>query len=218
MKFKILSLMLLTSLAAFLFDVEEAVGNPVDVTDVIQLQGGDLLGAELDNLACVEEDLYTFGFVKLSDSYVGTSIKSTSSSSSSGYSESDYSGSGNASSGAEKADKSKIGKLLGEFYITNYCSCAKCCGQYAYGRPKDKNGNDIVKGASGRRLIPNYSIAVDTSVIPMGTKVVIAGHVYRADDVGGGVKGKHIDRYYSSHQQALNNCFSGKVKVYLYNE
>lgn len=213
MKIKLVCLALLIGVLVPLCNTQTAVGGSVTIADIIQLQEGNLIGAEIDELACIDNSSYSFSFVKLSESYVGATVSAATSNSS------NYSGdSSNASSGAEKADKSKIGKLLGEFYITNYCSCAKCCGHYAYDRPKDENGNDIVKGASGRRLIPNYSIAVDTSVIPMGTKVVIAGHVYRADDVGGGVKGKHIDRYYSSHQQALSNCFSGKVKVYLYNE
>lgn len=210
MKFKIIVIMLLMCLAAFLVDTKEAVGAPIEIEDVIQIQQTDLLDTKIANLPCVEENVDTFGFIKLSESCIGDSVSGT-----------NYTGSyakGNASSGAKKADKSKIGKLLGDFYITNYCSCAICCGQYAYGRPVDANGETIVKGASGRRLIPNYSIAVDTSVIPMGSKVVIDGYVYRADDVGSAVKGKHIDRYYSSHQQALSCCFSGKVKVYLYND
>ena len=91
---------------------------------------------------------------------------------------------------------------LGEFRLTAYCSCEQCCGQYALNRPKDENGNDIVYGASGRVVYPNHSIAVDPSVIPYGSHVLINGHEYEAADCGGGIKGNRIDVYFASHQDA----------------
>lgn len=109
------------------------------------------------------------------------------------------------------------GKLIGRFKITVYCSCAECCGQYAYNRPVDSNGNVIVKGASGRVLIPHYSIATDPSVIPSGKEVVINGKVYRADDTGSAVKGKVIDLYCGTdHAEALKiaSQYSKHEEVY----
>lgn len=101
------------------------------------------------------------------------------------------------------------GKLIGRFKITVYCACAKCCGKYAYNRPVDSNGNVIVKGASGRVLIPHYSIATDPRVIPSGKEVVINGKVYRADDTGGAVKGNVIDIYAgTNHQEAMNFAYA----------
>lgn len=94
--------------------------------------------------------------------------------------------------------------LLGRFKLVAYCSCSKCCGKYANNRPKDENGNDIVYGASGRVLHPNHSVAVDTSVIPYGTRLIINGHEYVADDCGGSIKGKKIDVYFSSHDEACS--------------
>ncbi|MFR1857426.1 3D domain-containing protein [[Clostridium] innocuum] len=41
-------------------------------------------------------------------------------------------------------------------------------------------------------------MAVDPDVIPLGSKVLIDGHVYVAEDVGGAVKGNVIDIYSSS--------------------
>lgn len=100
-------------------------------------------------------------------------------------------------------------KLIGRFKITVYCACADCCGEYAYNRPVDSNGNVIVKGASGRVLIPYYSIATDPSVIPSGKEVVINGKVYRADDIGGAVNGNVIDIYTGTdHQEAMNFAYS----------
>lgn len=92
---------------------------------------------------------------------------------------------------------------LGEFRITAYCDCKKCCGKWAENRPLDKNGNPIVIGASGKVLIPDYSIAVDPSVIPYGTKVYIDGHEYIAHDTGGTIDGNRIDLYMGSHEDAL---------------
>lgn len=102
-------------------------------------------------------------------------------------------------------------KLIGRFKITVYCACSKCCGKYGVGRPVDKNGNPIVYGASGRVLIPKYSIAVDPKIISLGKEVVFNGKTYRADDTGGSVKGNVIDIYAgTSHNEALQIAHSMK--------
>ena len=95
-------------------------------------------------------------------------------------------------------------KQLGEFILTAYCSCQKCCGKWSLNRPKDESGKEIVVGASGKRLIEGYSIAVDPSVIKYGTKVYIDGIEYIAHDCGGAIKGNRIDVYFSDHQEARN--------------
>lgn len=92
---------------------------------------------------------------------------------------------------------------LGEYRITAYCACKKCCGKWADSRPLDDNGNPIVYGASGKVLIPGYSIAVDPDVIPYGTKVYIDGREYIAHDTGGAIDGNRIDFYMGSHEDAL---------------
>ena len=106
---------------------------------------------------------------------------------------------------AEKKIKEKenTNKLIGTFYVTAYCSCEECCGEWASKRPKDENGNDIVLGSSGRRLISNYSVAVDPSIIPLGSIIYIGGKEYRADDVGGAIQGNRIDVYIDNHDSAL---------------
>ena len=93
---------------------------------------------------------------------------------------------------------------LGEFKLTAYCSCEKCCGKWALNRPKDENGKDIVYGSTGTILVAGTSIAVDPSVIPYGSQVEINGHTYTAHDTGGAIKGNRIDVYFDSHQDALN--------------
>lgn len=91
---------------------------------------------------------------------------------------------------------------LGEFTLTAYCSCEKCCGEYALNRPTDENGNEIVKTASGAIAKPNYTIAADTNVLPFGTKIRINGHTYEVQDRGGAIKGNRIDIYFADHESA----------------
>lgn len=93
---------------------------------------------------------------------------------------------------------------LGEFKLTAYCSCEKCCGEWALNRPKDENGKDIVYGSTGTILVAGTSIAVDPSIIPYGSQVEINGHTYTAHDTGGAIKGNRIDVYFDNHQDALN--------------
>lgn len=87
---------------------------------------------------------------------------------------------------------------LGEFKLTAYCSCAKCCGKWAYNRP-----DGIIYGAIGEELKEGYSIAVDPNVIPYRTKVIIDGKTYKAQDCGGAIKGNRIDVYFEDHDDAL---------------
>ena len=39
-------------------------------------------------------------------------------------------------------------------------------------------------------------------VIPYGTKVIIGGHIFTAEDCGGAIKQNHIDIYVNSHEEA----------------
>ncbi len=88
---------------------------------------------------------------------------------------------------------SEHGEKLGKFVITAYCTCRICCGVYS-GRNRT---------ASGTVPTSNRTIAVDTSVIPFGTKVVINGQVYVAEDRGGAIKGNRIDMFFMTHKEAL---------------
>ena len=92
---------------------------------------------------------------------------------------------------------------LGLFTVTAYCSCEKCCGEWANNRPLDENGNPIVYGASGEQLIADYSIAVDTNLFSFGEIVLINGREYICHDRGSAITNKSIDIYMSSHEKAL---------------
>lgn len=93
---------------------------------------------------------------------------------------------------------------LGEYKLTAYCPCSKCCGKWGENRPIDANGNMIVVTASGRYAKANWTVAADTSALPFGTRIYINGHEYEVQDRGGAVKGNKIDIYFDDHQEALN--------------
>lgn len=78
---------------------------------------------------------------------------------------------------------------LGKFKITAYCPCRECSG--GYGR----------RTSTGKRARPRHTVAVDPRVIRYSTKLIIDGVSYTAEDCGGGVKGRHIDIFFSTHSE-----------------
>lgn len=76
---------------------------------------------------------------------------------------------------------------MGECKITYYCSCWECSREYG----------DIT--ATGTHCEEGRTVAVDPDVIAYGTKLLINGKVYTAEDCGGNVKGDHIDIYLDDH-------------------
>lgn len=91
------------------------------------------------------------------------------------------------------------------YRVTAYCSCDICCGDWAENRPLDKNGKEIVYGASGDRLVSGVSVA---STLPLGTVVDLEGYgrVIVQDRMASWVIKKYgvdvIDIYFDSHQKA----------------
>lgn len=81
---------------------------------------------------------------------------------------------------------------LGEFRVTAYCSCPKCCGEWADGIT-----------ATGTVATEVRTIAVDPDIIPLGSVVEIDGSEYVAEDIGGSIKGNRVDIYFSDHNDAL---------------
>ena len=89
-----------------------------------------------------------------------------------------------------------IGEPLGEFTLTAYCPCMKCCGK-----------TDGIT-ATGTTAAEGRTIAVDPRVIPYGSAVTLyfadgTSHTYTAEDCGGGIKGNRLDIYFDDHQAAL---------------
>ena len=78
---------------------------------------------------------------------------------------------------------------IGQYKITFYCNCRRCCGRWAGG-----------PCANGK--MPEQGRTVACGSLPLGTKIIIAGMgEYVVEDRG--VTGKHIDVYLNSHSECL---------------
>lgn len=91
---------------------------------------------------------------------------------------------------------------LGVFKTTGYCPCYQC--SEGWGRHT----------CTGAIASSNHTIAVDPRVIPYGSKIMINGTVYTAEDRGGGVRGNHIDIFYDTHAQTRQHG-SRQAEVFL---
>ena len=96
-----------------------------------------------------------------------------------------------------------------KFTVTHYCGCVTCCGSWSSGSESD------AVGAAGTKLTPYYSVAVDTSVIPLGTILHDAdGNEYKAEDTGSAIKGYRIDLFIGNHAEAIKLGVKRNVTLY----
>lgn len=109
----------------------------------------------------------------------------------------------------EAVNVSSTAKLrsLGDFRITHYCACSICCGPYS----------GLNSTSSGVPPVTNHTIAVDPKQIPYGTKIVIDGQVYVAEDSGAAIKKNCIDIYVATHEEASSKGMF-RTEVYLLEE
>ena len=108
--------------------------------------------------------------------------------------------------------------------VTAYCPCGKCCGwkRTWYGRPVYSSGpargkpKKVGVTADGSKA-KKGTIAADLSIYPFKTVMYVPGYGYgRVEDCGGGIKGNHIEVFFSSHKQALKwGKQTRKAKVWL---
>lgn len=98
----------------------------------------------------------------------------------------------------ELIEAALLGKahIIEDCTVTHYDCCVDCCGK-----------TDGIT-SSGVQATPGVTVAVDPDVIPLGSDVLVDYgdgeiHYYRADDIGGSVKGNHIDLCVCSHEEAL---------------
>lgn len=103
--------------------------------------------------------------------------------------------------GTAKVVKTEKGSFLAEKTITMkstaYTSSSACTGK----NPGDKGYGITASGMKAQRGV----VAVDTSVIPLGTKLYIEGYGYAiAGDTGGAIKGNKVDLYFDSYNQCVN--------------
>ena len=98
---------------------------------------------------------------------------------------------GLSSSGGVGLQPGETTESLGIYHITYYCPCYEC--SEGYGR----------NTATGALATANHTIAVDPNVIPYGSRVLINGIVYTAEDCGGAINNKDIDIYVDTHAETL---------------
>jgi 3D (Asp-Asp-Asp) domain-containing protein len=81
--------------------------------------------------------------------------------------------------------------ILTNAIVTAYCACRICCG------PDAANIT-----ASGKRPVEGITIAVPRSV-PLGTRIVIGGVVYTAQDRTAKRYDGRFDIYFKRHKDAI---------------
>jgi len=96
--------------------------------------------------------------------------------------------------------------------VTGYCNCGQCCGWklnwfglgqpvYDYGPMKGKP-KKIGITAIGKRA-KKGTIAADPRIFKFGTRLFVPGYgIGTVEDVGGSIKGHHIDVWFPSHDEA----------------
>ncbi len=95
------------------------------------------------------------------------------------------------------------------FTTTAYCSCEKCCD-------RDLSNKWYGITATGKKARWG-TVAVDRNVIRLGSELRIEGFpntTFRAEDIGGAIKGNHIDLWFPNHKDALKFGVQKKL-VYL---
>ena len=116
-----------------------------------------------------------------------------------------YAGSLNPRTSITLADANGKYEDCGNFILTAYCPCPICCGQWS-------NMVDP-HTASGAPAVAGVTVAVDPKVFPYGTKLMINGQIYTAQDCGGAIIGNHIDIYFNTHAEA---CQFGRQEAHVY--
>ena len=101
----------------------------------------------------------------------------------------------------EKEDNNLI--YLGEFLLTGYCDCEICQEEW------------VGTTALGVPPTAEWTVAVDPRVIPLGSLVMINGHTYKAEDVGGMINYNHIDIFCNSHEECYSEFCNVYADVYL---
>lgn len=104
-------------------------------------------------------------------------------------------------------------RLIGgeiDVIATGYCNCGKCCswhvdenGASVYSYGKMKGRPKVVGMTSSGAMATRGTVAADTSVIPMGSRIFVPGYgAGVVEDTGGDIVGNRIDLWFPTHEEA----------------
>jgi 3D (Asp-Asp-Asp) domain-containing protein len=96
--------------------------------------------------------------------------------------------------------------------VTGYCNCEQCCGWerswFGFGRPvytygplkgRPKKVGMTARGTTAKK----GTVAADPIMFPFGTRLAIPGYgTGIVEDVGGAIKGRHVDVWFPTHEEA----------------
>ena len=92
-----------------------------------------------------------------------------------------------AEAARKEAEMMAKAEYLGNFTLTAYCHCARCCGRAG--------------AATASGVMPTSGHTVAMGGIDFGTKLLINGTIYTVEDRGTGYG--HVDIFMDSHEAAL---------------
>lgn len=102
----------------------------------------------------------------------------------------------------------QLGQQYNDFLLTAYAISPRDTG-------KQPDSPEYGITYSGTRAKPGRTVAVDPHIIPIGTMLWIEGIGIRyAEDIGGAIKGKHIDVLMRSDDDALRFGVKRHVRIY----
>ena len=97
-------------------------------------------------------------------------------------------------------EESEVEEVVPEVVSLGVCKLTAYCKE---NYPHICNNGSSNSTATGTVPTVGRTIAVDPSVIPYGSQVIINGHTYIAEDCGGAIKGNKIDILFETHKEAL---------------
>lgn len=97
-------------------------------------------------------------------------------------------------------EESEVEEVVPEVVSLGVCKLTAYCKE---NYPHICNNGSSNSTATGVVPTVGRTIAVDPSVIPYGSQVIINGHTYIAEDCGGAIKGNKIDILFETHKEAL---------------